>query len=447
MDKGRPMRAGTRPVARRVRAIPENSEVNRMRLLSTQTQWATGQGFFHSGSLTDMARDVPVMTYVVDCGAVGSQKPVTREIQNFSTHPKYFAASHSPDIVFLTHFDFDHISGVKDLHATTNPRRYVIPATNRLELLYLAARSMAQRTAEDLPDWYWEFLGGPAEWLRALDGAPQVIEVFDDQERNEEGPGGLVPDNQDDGPDGVPQRVFAPGRSVRSGQAVAGINGRRSGGLIWEWRTYVTRSAASHLVKFEKVLMKSVKEFCDRKSDSDVVQWLVDNHWAELRKAYDASSKVRNLVSLCVYSGPLPDMYPTADYFSRAWCVDCQPPPGSGGPGWLGAGDACLDSDAEADAFVAAFRDVMQHVGTFAVPHHGARSSWNDLVLAGFTDLPAPTVVVGACPGFRGWEHPSIEVIRAVSDIGSAIRIVTKEESSRWNTMTVVWFRAPISYS
>lgn len=432
----RAKRPHARPVARRVRANSKNSETTRMRLLSTQTQWATGQGFFHSGSLLDESRRQSVMTYVVDCGAVGSQKPVSREIEALSAHPAYVAGARPLDVVFLTHFDYDHISGVPQLHAMTRPRRYVIPATNRLERLYLAARARTQDVDGNLPSWYWQLLDNPARWLSELDGDPQVIEVVDQTRSNEidEPPREFYIDDQDSPFDGGPARAFASGRRVRSGQDVAGViegpgGGARPGALAWVWRTYVTLIVDSHLVEFEAVLMGTVPGYAARRYDANLVQWLVENHWPALRKAYDASPKVRNLSSLCVYSGPLPDATSSTTYFLGAEYADFQPRPGSGGPGWLGAGDAGLDTDTEAAAFVAAFRDVMPHVGTFAVPHHGARSSWNDLVLAGFKGVPAPTVVVGARPGFRGWEHPSIEVIRAVSDIGSAVRVVTKEES------------------
>lgn len=419
-----------------------------MELLSTQTQWATGQGFFHTGAVASSERFLhPLLTYVMDCGAIGSQKPVSREIDALSTHPGYDVAARPFDVVFLSHFDWDHISGVRELHAKARPVRYVIPSTSRLERLYLAARTAARSVADTTPRWYWELLTDPRSWLGNLDGRPNVTEVLPDgQENLSDGPGAfLASDQLDPGPGGTGAQ-FTNARKIPSKAYVAAIAGNsrtsRSGSrsLVWALQAYVTAAAHPHLVKFEHELLETVPAYATRRKDPRVLQWLVTHHWRDLRDAYDASSKVRNLTSLCLYSGPTASSIPETIYYRSAWSEPSNPLPGPAGPGWLGAGDAALDTDAEADAFVAAFVDVLHHVGTFAVPHHGARSSWNDRLISGFTtrSIPAPTGVIGARPGFRGWEHPALEVVRALGDHGGSLRVVTGQPSSRWSTMTLV---------
>ena len=418
-----------------------------MNLVSTQTQWATGQGFFHTGAISpEWNRESIVLTYAMDCGAVGSQVPVRRELNALATDDSYRLHERRLDVVFLSHFDWDHISGIRQLHTIARPRTYVIPSTSLVERLYLAARTAAHSPAESMPTWYWELLTEPRTWIEGLEGGPDVTEVFGQPEQEEaaDRPEAYLPFSELAPESAVPNVLVTPAGRLPSGSYAAavadstGTSGSAGRTLWWVLQTYVTPAAHWHLATFEQRLVSTVPAYAKRRKRPDVLRWLVDSHWDELRAAYDASSKVRNLTSLCLYSGPAPTASPRTTFFHAAWGSPSNPVPSIAGPGWLGAGDAALDQDAEADSFVAAFAAVLHHVGTFAVPHHGARSSWNDILLGAFAarSIPAPAAVVGARPGFRGWEHPSLDVVRALGDHGSALRVVTDQEASRWSTVT-----------
>lgn len=94
--------------------------------ISAQTQWAVGQGFFHSGAILDPDSDsyAPVATYVYDCGTSSQDRFIDRELDEY-LHSTTRPGPYGLDIVFISHFDDDHVSGITRQHgpAGTSSRR------------------------------------------------------------------------------------------------------------------------------------------------------------------------------------------------------------------------------------------------------------------------------------------------------------------------------------
>lgn len=414
-----------------------------MLINSTQQQWAVGQGFFHTGHLVD-AHGSDLMSYAVDCGSVTDVGLIEREIDDLMVGASYAPPTNSLDLVFLTHFDADHVNGVRELHRRLAPRHYVIPRVSLVERLLTAARVAAPRPWPSWPtSWYWDFITDPANWLRRLPGRPTVTIVDPRLE-----PGNVEPQLEREVDDTIDDGL-RPWRTasdrVPNGSHVAGVRGvtgqptpTRS---LWTWQTYVATAARTDLQGFEARLTQSTG--FDPAGPQSQIREIIDQHWYELVAAYKMTSFRRNRTSLCVYSGPAPWVPSKSVRHPLASRSGAPRWTGAAGPGWLGAGDAHLRSRTSAKEFTDAFALTLDQVGTFAIPHHGAKSSWNEWLLDAFVSagIPTPVVVVGAQPGHRkSWRHPDPLVETAVKDRSGRLVQVTKARSSRWASRTSVHF-------
>jgi len=435
-----------------------NQHASRLRLVTSQTQWAVGQGFFHSGTLgltlggakATIGDPVNVAaSYVYDCGTVNGQWLIDRELAEFTRRqPAEAGQARRVDLAFISHFDHDHVSGIERLHDRVRPRRYVIPMVPATERLYLAARFLVENQSVALPDAYASLLEDPRSWFGGLPGGAEVTEVLPIPDFDPENPlagplENVVPDVSAEAP--LRARFIGPGR-VASGLAIGGVDALvddewrvgREGTLrtVWIWVTYVLPAGRAHLDAFTHTLSASIPGFDPSTlSDPGVLRHLVAHHWGALRDAYPSGSGARNVTSLCLYSGPPPGRAGSR-WGRREEGVDRRSAVGPqfARAGWLGAGDADLRGADQAGEFLDAFRSVLPHVGTFAVPHHGAESSWSGTLLDAFSgpETKQPVCLVGAQPGFHGWSHPSLAVMASVADHGGHLVVVTGSPAARW---------------
>lgn len=221
--------------------------------------------------------------------------------------------------------------------------------------------------------------------MTSLPGNPDVVEVdeavgdVDGDERT------APPELSDDLPGQGDQQnlmgIFTTAPRVPSGTTVGKVVTHRrrfpAGSAMWEWQVYVPRAARTQLEKFELSLRAELggAKPVDLAGPAVSTEWIRKN-WQVLKRSYPVLSRHRNLTSLCIYSGP-PAGAPVRTWLSF--------PPGRLTlplePGWLSAGDADLATGPAACAFTDMFAPVLDHVGTFAIPHHGAATSWNDALL------------------------------------------------------------------
>lgn len=414
-------------------------------LISAQTQWAVGQGFFHSGAILDPDSDnpAPAATYVYDCGTSSKDRFIDRELDAY-LHSPTRPGSGGLDMVFISHFDDDHISGIMRLHAAARPRRYVIPSLSLVGRLSIAAQYLVEHNATSLPAPFAEALANPRGWLTSLPGDPDVVEVDEavgDVDRDERtAPPELFDDVPSEGDQENLRGIFTTAPRVSSGSTVGKVVTHRHGfparSTLWEWQVYVPRAARTRLEQFELALRAELRgtESVDLAGPAVSTEWIRKN-WLALKRSYPALSRDRNLTSLCMYSGP------PAGASVRTWLPflpDRLTLPLR--PGWLGAGDANLATRQGACAFTDTFAPVLNHVGTFAIPHHGAATSWNDAMLDPFS-LPGrrpPVCVVGADPTGRH-RHPSPLAMASVASHGGTLVVVNSDPRARWDVATGVW--------
>lgn len=405
-----------------------------------RTQWASGQGFFHSGRVRTGSREV---RYVFDCGSF-SPKALTREIEEF--------ARRSPgecDLLYLSHFHEDHVNGLPELFLVTHFKNVIIPLVPPVDRLYVLAAAVA--AGSFISTWYEDLIADPPSAIRELDPEVNVIEVEPPLDDDGEGSNSAFPgedrpvsqreeeDPEESGSSEDPE-LSVGRRSVLSGR---GSRGGVVGWLpVWEWQTMTTKFAGSRREGFLDALaghMGVSRAALDALMATPAgVQNIVRSHKDELVDAYDSLFADLNLSSLVLYSGPAVEMkLPGHTHRTRtrvergeihAWEIE---------PGWFGTGDQSMGPwrCKEVTTF---FGSRLARVGSAALPHHGARGSFSSAFLGLFgTNVPVLSASVGLATRY---EHPHLDVLLKVSSNGNHVVITTDSESSRWTESGVSYF-------
>ena len=393
---------------------------------SHHTQWAVGQGFFRSGRVSAGNR---IIEYVYDCGSL-SAIARDREISEYAAR-----GGSSIDVVYLSHFHADHVNGVPELVRRAGVQRFVIPLVSPAERLLVYAEAAITTTDPDsgsAAEWYRALIVNPESALRSVAEDAEVVTATPEQSL-------LVSDTRESLADDEIEVLWKPPGAGTS--AAAELSAVGSAGVsrpLWVWAPYVLTPASSRQALFVAALAaelgQAVGTVEERLLDDAYVRELVNLHESELKRAYGKVSAGLNLTSLCLFSGPAPGQRDWSRHWrTRGGGVD-RPEVAAWDvrPGWLGTGDAPLRRRALARELADHYREALDEVGTFALPHHGSEHSFHADLLAMFNGS-MPTCVVGAGVG-NNYGHPHAGVVQAVADCGSHLVVVTGSESSRWTS-------------
>ena len=118
--------------------------------------WNVGQGLFSSGRI--QMGDDPVFHWVYDCGTSSSQKLIQNAVNKYN-----FDKNHrNIDLLVLSHFDKDHISGVKELLKNGRKiKRWVVPYYPLWQRLVIASFLDIQPDDEE-----WGFYQNPIQYFK-----------------------------------------------------------------------------------------------------------------------------------------------------------------------------------------------------------------------------------------------------------------------------------------
>lgn len=428
-----------------------------VRVLAVErTQWAVGNGFFHSGSVSTLG-SVPIsqVNYVYDCGALGrNQVALRREVEEYGRRIRA-SGTHLVDYVFISHFDFDHVSGLHLLAQEIKIGKFIIPMIPARDRIMSLARQLSDDSLivdnSAASEFYLGLIRDPISALNSLGNEIQIdeIEPVMPDETNEP----LLDDEtQVDTPELIAtfELRSAIEDAIDGGHSKDAHYAQINEEIVWEWRHYVTKVAGDAADDFARELITcGAISHEDDLSDQNIISDLVMNQRAVLVAAYDAvvrnsvqkKSNIRNFISLMLYSGP-PEKTKIRTYrrrsrtFERAEIGAWNPL-----PGWLGLGDADLRSQSRVADVNRQFRKQKPYVGTFAPSHHGSHRDWNEILMNGFCprDTFLPTTVFGASA--TQWKHPHNKVIMDIHEMGGTTVIVGVQEKSRWTESLKVFVK------
>lgn len=437
-----------------------------MAIFNTRHQLPVGQGFFHAGWIrfTDVEDGTwarapetePGFFYVYDCGAMSKYASARdREIAKLVAHVGKKARL---DLLVISHMHADHVNGVKKLvtDGELQVDTIMMPLVEMKERLLTYASVAHHDPISARSTFYRELVADPVSAVSRF--KPRRILLVWRGDRGSPGSG-----SRDDGPlDGDPG-ILGEGRGYvwkLVGEGSADTQPREAGTPrvvvipdssaarvfapgtweeAWLLAPYVDQEIVAKTDKFLSSLAKgrsmTVKNLELKLSEPSFVLGLVTNHLDDLKAAYKSCHGNLNLTSLCLYSGP------AAAVGSEHGCQVNHGPwssiTGQNRIAWLATGDAGLSKVTRCDAFLAHYRNHLNTVSTFTLPHHGSAHDFNEKLLAEVKPSFCPV----AADSMKNWQHPAARVTRAVASAGALLLVTNSDETTA--VRETAWSHSP----
>lgn len=378
-----------------------------------------GQGLFSTGHVA--INDGRKFHWIFDCGTVSSQILLTEEI---SRHIESISENRPKiDLVAISHFDKDHISGLILLLSKCAVGVLLLPYMPLWRRLYLAielklgARNLA-----------FKFLLDPVGFLRQGDFSIDKIVLvpgsdLTTREEQNERPSNDNPNR----PENLDYTVIAaelltPGERLdlkgkdksapENGAEMLEKNGCIRIGLVWEFVPYNDTFARREPPKqFCRAVEQQRRELLWKptKKNLDELKQIYDKHFGK-------GGVNRNIISLFLYAGAIGQ---SPIVHSHVYCemrtnnkrsrdFRCYPT-----SNYLGSilytGDGFLDTAASADRLRDYFgTDRLGVPFLLQVMHHGSAKNWYQ----GVAKLLSPWCSVFSSDPDKGNKHPDAEVVR-----------------------------------
>lgn len=538
---------------------------NEIPLMVTRTQWAAGQGFFHSCVLHSYGKP---FIYVFDCGSKGNAETgspdtistINQEVDQFATSlnhywpawpewlewlewpelpvwpellevleqaerpelqewqkwqiykyvkfcrdsPKYknlfearcrFAptfkgvpfkmktkpSSNMPQpkkptihIVYISHFDDDHINGLKYLLNKTDVKEVSIPYATPTERFIYLLNSTSDEHGElqttdllNISDFTIDFIANPSTALAQESESTTLRES--DNENSEHTTAIYTINNTQTGsydlsltrPQTTPTKPIwtlfthtlrGNAREIEDDfktalhEAIHKLN-ESNHNTVGDLITTGEQEGPNEIQQEEDPLEK-----IDFNNRATLRRLLSSEYIGAIKEAYRtviASSKNLNITSLILYSGPVKENETTTTFYAywRGNISTKQPfsnytlnlSLNSNACGWIGCGDAPIGQKYQyLVEFTRTFSRFKRMTSTFAPPHHGSKYDWHNDLLTDFgpSREGAPICVFSA--NSLQFRHPSTKAILSANSVGSPTIVVTNDIRSRFTETIAV---------
>lgn len=421
-------------------------------------QLPVGQGGFNVGTLRDLGLDekmwrqslvsdaVPLadFMYVYDCGS----DPIAGVVQSVRSIVAR-RPSRKLDMLFVSHFDRDHICGIPYLlHEKKGLRvdTIVMPYLDDIERIIAFGRSAATSGERVAERFHEDVIVDPIGSMASF-GPRQIVMVMPDDEDE----GGLsyfeLPpvEPPHSGTDGLPWKS-----ADKTGRSSTRSMSRRSpdGATVvqhiefevgkgteggWLLKPHVKRTSRRDRDAFcaavEVALSWPRSSFEQKVKDKKERRLLVTKHRSAVARAYTWTFGDKNETSLVLYSGPAEPqkagaVFKNGQMFAKARV------------GWMGTGDVDFKDRLTVQRFQNHYRDEVDWVTTFMLPHHGSAHNFDPSLFV----IDAELWVAAAKPIHKKWKHPAPEIVRAVKANGARFRKVCSAPKSLLEERMVVFW-------
>lgn len=437
-----------------------------MKLEVERMQYGVGQGCFHTQRISvgrieeDLYKEQNQFDFVYDCGSysvhVGTVSPLERAIDHY--RPKRSVAGRARqtvDALFVSHFHIDHINGIEQLCKQKKVLRVFVPFYTPEEVLTVLVDEAERLIAasDDFIIWLLTELRNLSLRINMF-GCPTIYVLPDG--RQDIGPV-VGPEIPSFGENIVVDPNVLLTKTMISGQSLRWKQRERE---IWEVKVWHFKPVIVKPTEWQLATEKLKEALGDALTNNGTVDEAVAKKvrdavgeiYKGMSNASETGDKNHNLVSMCVYSGPVPECgiegevsrmnAPNNKTAEIHFSARLSAAAGSSGHfyarkfdrsnahseqlGWLGTGDAMLARQDVWDEFNSKIdwdNSRAELVSTILMPHHGSMSGKNynpDLVRK---HQPLAVFSAGA---FSKHGHPATAVLSDVAKHGSEIVSVTE---------------------
>lgn len=374
--------------------------------------WPVGQGLFMSGCIGDLNR-AATFCWVYDCGTSSPMSVLDKAIVDYRTGwPSN--GSNNLDLLAISHFDNDHISGISALIKGQTVKTVMLPYFPLWQRLIIAAEQGIVTT-----DPVFEFFVDPVAYLMGVDGG-EIREIL------------FVPTH---GPDDIASAAPEAPESPESGESIIvdyGVppedamgdpaigadsdkrvkflraGGRIAVSSIWEFVPYndshlLPKATPTFLAAAARVVRIFKKERYRAKA-LRLLKRLYDHHFGK-------SGLRRNLISLFLYSGAVGRQAKLEYYCTSGHNIKWNARKNNFAQ--LLTGDGYLNTATRLDALKRFYLldQRLARAGVLQVMHHGALSNWHH----GVASALAPAVSIFSSEPSRSPHHPHPSVLNDFS--------------------------------
>ena len=383
-----------------------------------------GQGAFYTETFRIYNNEEEIHT-VYDCGSTRYELIKERIESTFRKKEKI-------DAVFISHFHTDHVNGLEFLLNRCDVKRIFLPVLHTAaENLYLLQLKMTMEKSEY--DFLSKFIKNPESVLKG-NKSTQIIRV--EQTRNHDSE---TEEEINSDP------IMIDNESVNSNPLIieSGTPCKlEKNDFQWMYAPYnyvnISEEKATELLeKLKEELKKALEDpniDISPENMPELYKSLKPKDKKEFEKFYSAISKDKNINSMVVYSGPIPEKTSKHQYFMTcgdyvmcnrcfcwAWHRDC-----INKVGCLYTGD--YDAKKNWNKLEHHFRKYRDFIGTWQIPHHGAKSSYNKFI----SKENIHTAIISAGSESQ-YKHPHGEVVRDLLFKNINLLVVTEERHSQAN--------------
>lgn len=164
-----------------------------------------GQGSFYGGRILDLNTN-KVFTVVYDCGTTnfisGNTTSLNNEITRFKNFPEFPHSNNNDiDLLFISHLDFDHVSGLKRLLSEFNVKKIILPYISKKHrqffLVSISDDNPSDDSNFDLSD-YIDFINSPHNFINSKSENTNIFYINSDTDKKEIEYQGYDNENQSD---------------------------------------------------------------------------------------------------------------------------------------------------------------------------------------------------------------------------------------------------------
>jgi len=403
--------------------------------------YPVGQGLFFSGSVSRAAGRP--FDWVYDCGTSqrSNRKLVLRGLARLRRRVVSAKSDAHLDMVVLSHFDEDHVSGVQDLLRHFSVGTLLLPYLSPWDRLLVALSEDAQAGSDFL-----SFVLEPTAFLIGLgEGRIGRIVLVPPSGDSAHAPGpGLSPDGPEDTLGTAEDEDLGDLKFPTQGvPAEPDDAGGRDGGLnqpqvavladggalilphIWEFVPYNDPQNAHLVDDAFRALAAPLAETLRRarfNNDPDAVIDALEGLKALYATTFGSTSKKKNLISLYLYGGPVApvvSMYEEERGFrgrSSSWRISWRHDEGADRVGHIMTGDGYLETTGRWNSFERFYgpHDRLFRTGCLQVMHHGSKWNWQP----GVADRIRPNYAVFSSNPVGEYWHPHSVVLNDFARYG-----------------------------